>query len=123
MTQPKTVTFGTKPIQLIVESASMDDGKENGHMVSDSASLATLTVDEFQSDCNGHSSPDSGVNDMSYERHSTTPCTAASAAGDASSADGALPSAQPKRIKHRVAVVADERIHIQMGDTIRQVAG
>ena len=82
------------------------------------SAISTLTVEECRNECNGHSSPDSGVNDLSYER-----CSSASANSDSTPTDVSRPKTQPKRVEHRITVAADEQIRIHMGDTVRHVSG
>ena len=110
-------------------------------------STSSLNI-ECRSSSNGHSSPDSGVNDMNDERPAapskpefkkpTNPVTAA-ASGDGSAGIGrmipttqhrppqagnvAIPTMHLQRQFHKITLSNDERFRIKMGDTERHISG
>ena len=83
---------------------------------SNASNMSTLTVEDFGHNCNGHSSPDSGINDLSYEKgYLATPSPDQSTCPREPNQDG--------QVKHVITVAPDEQIRIQMGDTVRTVSG
>lgn len=75
------------------------------------------SVDEFRvGECNGHSSPDSGVNDMSESM------------GRANTNEG-MTAAEARvrsnhKVHHKITLLADETVRIQLPDnTVRHVTG
>lgn len=98
-------------------------------------SVAGLNI-ECRSDSNGHSSPDSGVNDMSDDRsgparrdnsdYKPAPVPSA-AAGDVNGRGLQQHAHHPpmiiQRHHHKITLVPDEMFRIKMGDTERHISG